>query len=98
MAASKSRRLKASITSRTAWTFSFDIQLQYRVTAVSDTAPLLLCARRDSPGRLQGSLSHPWGSSTLSGAGAVMPRVSEPRERRSVVDGIAKAVVACKQL
>jgi hypothetical protein len=30
MAASKSRRLNASITSRTAWTFSCDIQLQYR--------------------------------------------------------------------
>src|SRR5215208_5029640 len=53
MAASKSRRLKASITSRTAWTFSFDIPLQYRVTAVSDTAPLLLCAKKAAAGRRQ---------------------------------------------
>jgi hypothetical protein len=28
-----------------------------------------LCAKRDSPGRLQGSLSHPWGSGTLLAGG-----------------------------
>src|SRR5829696_2376151 len=78
MAASKSRRLKASINSQTAWTFSFDIQLQYRVTAVSDArAPALRDLRKRRPQELETRAPRPTRQSRFARPGFGVASKSE---------------------